>query len=325
MRQPFIDYVKVLAITLVLLYHCGFASWKPLMPFLSMSVPLFFLSSGYLRKEKVYTLKKTSIQILKIIFLIMFWGILSCIATYHAKGEDYTINSVLHDVVELRLGYCNHLWFLVTFAILLSTHYFIQNLCKQQLLCALLITFVCTFDFMKKYILLINPFGGWHSYALTYYLAGMLVPYLLLNNQKLTIKYLSFLSNNKCLMILFAIFYICQFAINQVTNTETFIARKLNVFIVGDIVFNAYHSFAVFAMTSIVFLLLRACISKRNCIIEFISTNVFAIYLLHKFAIRFIELYTDNNFIIFTFTCSVTLVITYIMSRSSTLKYLVKI
>lgn len=295
------------------------------MPLLSMCVPLFFISSGYLRTEKIYTLKRTLKQILKIIFLILFWGMLSCIATYIAKGEEYTLNSALYDVIGLRLGYCNHLWFLATFAILLFLHYYIQIFRKEQLLCALIITFVCTFDFTRKYIYLINPFGGWHSYALTYYLAGMLVPYLIRYNQQKISKYLRFVRSNKCLMILFAIFFICQLAINHVTNTETFIARKLNVNTVGDTVFNAYHSFAVFAMTSIVFLLLRNCISKRNRIIEFISSNVFSIYLIHEFAIKFVKLYTDNNFIIFAFAYSATLVITYIISKSRTLKYLVKI
>lgn len=327
MRQPFVDYVKTLAITLVLLYHSGFAKWTPMMPLLSMCVPLFFISSGYLRAGKVYTLKKTSIQIIKIIFLILFWGTLSCIATCITKGEDYTINSTLHDVVGLRLGYCNHLWFLATFAILLSTHYFIQNLRKQQLLCALGITFVCTFDFTKRYIFLINPFGGWHSYALTYYLAGMLIPYLCMCVQPQSGKYLKFIRSNKCLFLLLLLltFYICQFAINHITNTETFIARRLNVNVVRDTVFNAYHSFAVFAMTSIVFLLLRNCFSKRNSIIEFISNNVFTIYLLHGFALKFIKLHTGNSVAIFAFTYSVTLTVTYILSKIKISKYLLKI
>lgn len=326
MRQPFVDYVKVLAITLVLLYHCGFAFYTSLLvPCLSMCVPLFFISSGYLRAEKIYTLKKTSKQIIKIIFLILFWGMLSCIPAYLSAGGDYTINNAFHDIIGLRIGYCSHLWFLATFAILLSTHYFIQNLSKQQLLCALIITFVCTFDFTRKYVYLINPFLGWHSYALTYYLAGMLIPYLYSNNQPKISKYLGFVRNNKCLMMLFAAFYTCQLAINHVASTESLIARILNVNIVVDKVFNSYPSFAVFAMTSIVFLLLRNCISKRNRIIEFISSNVFSIYLIHGFAIQIANLYTYNIYIVFPFAYASTLVVTYIISKSSTLKFLVKI
>jgi len=325
MRQPFIDYIKFVAITLVLLYHSGFDSYTYIKPMLGMCVPLFFISSGYLRSGKQYTIQRTLTQIAKIWFLIFFWGAVTCVFTYWVKGEELSPGKLWLDVVGLRVGYCNHLWYLSTFAILLLIHYFMQNLSKSQLWWAMIFVFLFSFVFVMRSKAFNNPLTGWCSYSLGYYLAGMLIPLMLEEGTPTENKMNRFVQNKLWLIVLLVVCYICQLAINRVANTESLLAYLLNVSSTSDVVFRSYSSVAVFCMTGITFLLFKHMKPRCNAVIEFISTHVMSIYLLHLFAIKALQLYCDNALINFALCYPITLVTVYLVSKCKPLRFLVKI
>ena len=115
-RYVWLDWIKALAITLVVLFHSGAVTCKATAPLLAMGVPLFFVANGalVLRKERdiSYFIKK----VLKILFLIVFWGTLTSLSAMHFKGESLSVTKGIVHALNMHMEYGAHIfWFLGTF------------------------------------------------------------------------------------------------------------------------------------------------------------------------------------------------------------------
>ncbi len=76
-RYLYVDYIKTTAILLVIIYHCKIFNNDSFIAaaIMSICVPLFFAVNGFLMLKKERSIKDLTYKNLKILFLIVFWGI----------------------------------------------------------------------------------------------------------------------------------------------------------------------------------------------------------------------------------------------------------
>lgn len=114
-RLSYVDYIKALAILLVIMYHCHYFDSIPgFSVLLSMCCPLFFCVNGILLLNKPRTYDYYLPKMLKILVLTLFWGILSNLFSAFLYSDGYSIKTCITDLFYLKKGYCNHLWFMCT-------------------------------------------------------------------------------------------------------------------------------------------------------------------------------------------------------------------
>ncbi len=87
-RLLYLDYIKALAIFLVIVYHSNFVTNPLGLALLSMCVTLFFAVNGYVMLSKRRTLSYYINKNVKLLFLILFWGFLSDGLQYVLEGGD---------------------------------------------------------------------------------------------------------------------------------------------------------------------------------------------------------------------------------------------
>lgn len=85
-RLLYLDYIKALAIFLVIVYHSNFVTNPLGLTLLSMCVTLFFAVNGYVMLSKRRTLSYYINKNVKLLFLILFWGFLSDGLQYVLEG-----------------------------------------------------------------------------------------------------------------------------------------------------------------------------------------------------------------------------------------------
>lgn len=85
-RLLYLDYIKALAIFLVIVYHSNFVTNPLGLALLSMCVTLFFAVNGYVMLSKRRTLSYYINKNVKLLFLILFWGFLSDSLQYVLEG-----------------------------------------------------------------------------------------------------------------------------------------------------------------------------------------------------------------------------------------------
>ena len=317
-RLPFLDYIKFIAITLVLVYHSGASYWGDYArPIISMCVPLFFVASGFARANKIYDLKRTIANLVKIAALFVLWGVLSTLCTYLVKGDSLNIKDIIIDSISLRLGYDNHLWFLVTFGIISVFHLLLQKCSKSELVFVFSLVFICTIQGFERFVRPFNPLSGWHSYALAYYLAGMLI-----NRYSLVaIKQ----SGKVWALTIFILAYIWQCYYNSLWGADSFIAKLFRLNETDDVIFGGYKTIGVFCMVTSLFILLKSLKLKRNVFVEYVSLNVLGIYLLHEFVLKPLSLTTFVSPVKFIICYSLTLGLVFIFNKNQILKRLITI
>ena len=182
-----IDYIKVIAISLVVIGHCHYGRGNIyLSSIICMCVPLFFALNGSLLLAKERTYEYYIPKLFKILVLILFWGLASNWVASWVNGEHYTIKQSVFDLINLRLGYCNHLWFLFTLFILYLIYPLVQTLVEKKQTMWLSLVVICIFTLtsgVSRYIYQFNPLSGWHSYALAYALGGFAITKLNLRSK----------------------------------------------------------------------------------------------------------------------------------------------
>lgn len=272
-RIVFIDYLKALAIFLVIIYHSQAYEVMVMPAFLSMCVAIFFAVNGYLmlikRRSYDYLLRKN----LKIIFLIFFWGILrSAFQTYVLGGEMSPL-AVFSSFFAFKVGYGNYMWFLVALFILNLVnplfYTFVNNSSRRDkiIFCILLLGF--TSSFIRTASWKFNPLAHWYHYeSLFYYVMGYFV--------------ISYSSKIKwpwhyCGGVVLVFFLL------QVLQNFIFSRPSFNLFKVVDPVFFNYSSIWVMGETLALLLFFSKLRLQHNKIIEYIGSHTLGIYLLQDF------------------------------------------
>lgn len=315
-RLSYLDYIKTLAIVLVIVYHCDIHPDVVTSAVLSMCVTMFFCVNGFLmlnkHRDAKYLLKKSA----RLLFLILFWG---CIASYTGmiqNGEEFNFRVMLRHLFLLDVGYGNYLWFLITLVILNFfnpfVYYFLKHASRLEKIVAIAFIAVCTLNFFKLFTWQFSPFKGWQSYALLYYIGGGI---LLIDNQlsRLTVK----------TIIVILLTAICA---QSFLNLAVLNSTRISAWFAGpDIIFNQYGSIFVVISTLSTILLFRKFNLKSNRVISFIGKNTLGIYLLQDVVIKFLNAIGMNHYVMIAVCVAICVIIVYILDTNKFTRYFVKI
>ncbi len=111
-RNFSLDVLKTIAITLVIIYHCGLFHDYISAAILSMCVPIFFCINGSLMLRKEYSYLYLLRKNIKIFFLIVIWGLVYSYVGSLSLGEEVTeVMSLYRQIGHPLKG--DHLWFLM--------------------------------------------------------------------------------------------------------------------------------------------------------------------------------------------------------------------
>lgn len=249
-RQNYLDYLKTIAITLVTVYHCQtfegnlFAS-----SLLSMGVTLFFCVNGYLmlkkRHDSTYFLNKNK----KLLFLILFWGIIACIiGTWTRDHSVFVPKTMILHLYNIDVGYGNQMWFLFTLIILNFLNpllfHFLNNSQRNERIIFTLFIGLCSINFIQLIAWKFNPLRGWHGYALFYYIMGY---FCLAGNKDKVVS-------TKIIGTLFILSILLQSSLNYAMSHSEIL---MFWFRGGDFVFSQYSSLFVICSTILLVLFSR--------------------------------------------------------------------
>lgn len=272
-RIVFLDYLKAIAIFLVIIYHCKAYDRLFIPPLLSMCVAIFFVVNGYLmlvkRRPYQYLLQKN----IKIIFLVFFWGVLRSAFQTYVLGGDMTFSAIWAKFFALESGYGNYLWFLVALFILNLInpliYTFVHHSPKKEILIFCVLLFIFVANFINVLSWKFNPLANWyHSEAVFYYVLGYLV-----------IAYAGKIKYPwwKCGLV-FVAFYLMQLFLGFLLEMPAF-SRFWN----ADVVFVNYSSMWVMGETLALVVVFSKINLKENKFIAYIGRNTLGIYLIQDF------------------------------------------
>ena len=147
-RILYLDYIKAIAMTMVIVYHCNIIEFfTPLATITHMGVPLFIAVNGALlltkERQTTYFLRKA----FKILMIIAIWSVISTSSGMFYRGDEFSLIAIAKHIKGLDLYYCNYLWFMVA-------------LFSLQLLCPIIQRFLDSPDRIKyiAIITLVCPF-----------------------------------------------------------------------------------------------------------------------------------------------------------------------
>ena len=253
------------------MYHCHyFDNISGISVLLSMCCPLFFAVNGILLLSKPRTYDYFFPKMLKLLFLILFWGILSNLFSALLYSDEYSVKKCIADLFYLRKGYCNHLWFMCTLFILYTIYPLLSVVTRESKTLIIFGIAVCclTLYGISSFFSNINPLKGWHSYALAYALCACII--LKIDLKKIVSPLLIFLVSMGGGIIF-----------NHYTYGDS-IAYT-------DIIFMGYKSPFIFVGTLSLIKFISILKLKPSKLIEFISLNSLGIYLIHIFMTKFIQ------------------------------------
>lgn len=318
-RKIFLDVLKSLAIILVCIYHSEMmfvnvrASYAPndyhfyisyfLLALDSMAVPLFFIINGALLFNKPYDHAKHLNKIIKLVFIVLLWSLITAISFGIHKHASTDIWELLKSVSAI-----NHLWFLKAlvlvyllfpilkmvfdnpnqsaifyYAMALFFVFSFGDFALNQLVDVL--RFVSGQNFHNgehlKFFPNINPFGN-DFYAAFYLMLGGL------------------LSSNR----------FKKPSINTYTLIAAFVFSWLLLFGYGilkssligktyDTVFSCYYSLMTLTMASSIYLLCQRIPYQNPRLISIahrVGNNTLGIYLIHPILREFIDSQLDDKY-----------------------------
>lgn len=82
------------------------------MSVLSVCVPVFFFSNGFLLINKPLDLKKHLLKMLRLAVLAIIWAFIDSFAVMAITGEWVGPKTFLHNIWDMKIGWMHHLWFL---------------------------------------------------------------------------------------------------------------------------------------------------------------------------------------------------------------------
>ena len=228
-------------------------------------------------RDSIYLLKKNA----KMLFLIIFWGIIGCcIGTWSRENSVFIPTTFIHHLYNLDVGFGNHLWFLITLIILNFLNplffFFTNHSTKSEKIILISFTGLCTTNFLQIFAWQFNPFKGWHSFALFYYIMGY---FLLATNKDKNIS-------AKKYGFFFLVFIILQTCLNfSMLQSD----KLMKLFNGGDLVFQQYSSIFVICSTFALILLFKKVELPKNQLVTFVGSNTLGIYLIQDFVIKYLK------------------------------------
>jgi len=176
-NKIYLDRIRVIASIFVVTIHVSaqfindnlinFSAYKisEFYNFLAQTaVPLFIFISGaiYLNENKCVTYKKIFLSILRFIIMFFVWDFIYLFFDYLLiKNKPLSLLGLIH-ILETLTDYKYHLWYLLSYIILLALVPILKLICKKenksQVKYLLIIFLICTcsIDFLKHIVTLIN-------------------------------------------------------------------------------------------------------------------------------------------------------------------------
>lgn len=268
-RNFSLDVLKTIAITLVIIYHCGLFHDYISAAILSMCVPIFFCINGSLMLRKEYSYLYLLRKNIKIFFLIVIWGLVYSYVGSLSLGEEVTeVMSLYRQIGHPLKG--DHLWFLMVLFSLnifnpLIYSYIKPNRKQRAILLVSLFTVFTLNIIVFRIPFNLRPFSLWGSWALIYYMIGYLI-----------IDCKIVIGNKRISCFLFAVVSILQMLYNYLQKDAS------------NLVPDGYQSPFVILMVS--FLIMTICTDSINILqnrfISFIGKHTLGIYLFQGILIR---------------------------------------
>ena len=245
--------------TMVIVYHCQIVeSFTPVAMITQMGVPLFIAVNGalLLTKERPtpYFLKKS----FKILVIIAVWSVISTVSEMIYRGEGFDLLVMAKHIKGLDLYYCNYLWFMVAlFSLMLLCPLLQRFLDKPDRAWYIAgLTFVC--PFIGRYLGKFNPFAFYGNILVFYYFWG----YLVLFKNKLS-------RINGLYITLIVTLCVVAYSI---------CADSIEIF--TKLTGRSYYNIMIAVATLGLLELFRRANWKENKAVDYISRNIFGIYLL---------------------------------------------
>lgn len=181
-----LDALKALAAFFVVLYHVGMVDLgyregdyyyptltQVLWLFCGCGVPLFFMINGALTVSKRYDLKKTAIKVGRLLFVAVFWAIVT--KSVHSVAHNEPLS---FPVIFKSLRYY---WFLYSLAYFYVINYILERFpgwCRWACVAALLL-FPFLTNLVWDFVVLFNPdtVQPWWSHVGVYTLYGLVYLY----------------------------------------------------------------------------------------------------------------------------------------------------
>lgn len=272
-RIIYLDYLKALAIFLVIIYHSHAYDALVMPPVLSMCVAIFFAVNGYLMLVKKRTYKELLAKNMKIIFLVFFWGILRSAFQFLVLGGDLVPKAIFSNFLEFKVGYGNYLWFLVALFILNLinplVHAFVHHGSRSDKIVFCVLLFLFSASFIRTLSWKFNPLRNWYHYeSVFYYVAG----FFAINYSK-RVKW----PWHYCSLVVLG-FYLVQLIENCL-----FMHPSFTLFRVVDYVFFNFGSMWVMGETLALIVLFSKLKLRHNHFVEYVGSHTLGIYLLQDF------------------------------------------
>lgn len=297
-RIHYIDVLKGLAIYLICLYHFGKIQLVDsmnvinviLLTICSCAVPIFFMCSGAVLLNKDINFKLYIKKIIKLILLTGIWAILTTVILMLFRYKTINIIEVIKIVVEWRINWINHFWFLHAMLVVYLFYSILKIVIDKDIkyiyillgfiivtvfgnnflnICYSLFKYVTTGTLTGitsvNFINFLNIFSDKYLYVLAYFIVGGL-----LYRKRLYIKYTMSKYIVLIILLLTMIIYI-------VLNTYMLKITNYNY----DIVWNGYQNIFTLIL-SVGISTLAQTMRIKNCKwIVSIGTNTFGIFILH--------------------------------------------
>ena len=297
MRVLYYDYIRAIAIILVVLVHITAPSLLSEGAFLSrwqvclsantlarVGVPLFFMLSGalFLNKNKiidfVYIRKKIQRIVLAYFFFSFLYSFIWFVGKYHF---DFTYDSVIDDFLPRFLNGWFHLWFLQALFVLYLLTPVLRQIAIEKRICyyfALILFVVCSlFPFIGNFVEYESYFGELltnMAFLLPQYALYFLVGYLCSQLQYgFNAWYLGCLGGGLLIFV---------FIFDMIRSLQT-----------GQpvILWGGYLSPLIVVSSCMVFLFVRRNVETGRLsifykMVKILSTNAFGVYLIHVFFVE---------------------------------------
>ena len=158
-RYDYLDLLKFIAMLMVIslhtgLWHNNFVETKSIGSFIQYcirliceGVPIFVLINGFLLMNKEINFKKHLFKMLKILFLIIFWSMLSYILISLVNKNHITFSNIINNtlLLNIRNPYNGPLWFLQNLLMLYFIYPVINHLFQNNKKIYYYLFFVVTF------------------------------------------------------------------------------------------------------------------------------------------------------------------------------------
>ncbi len=313
-RYDFIDLLKVIAISFVLLYHAtnypynflesggGISYFRYfLRTILSTCVPLFFLANGFLLMNKKFDLKKHIIKSIRMVILTFVWGTINLLLLSVIENTPLSLGEFIDALWYWKQGWINHLWYMgaliciYVFFPLIKVAY---DKDKKIYFYFVVITAAFTFgNTMLNTIFSIisggqtslnwfntfNPFRGIYGYAFVYFCVGGCLPLIVkkIKEHRIKSNLIALISITVSMLLLFG----------------TGVILSCNSNSMWDVVWNGYDTIFTFVNVLAIFVLTTNYAGKNklvHSIILKISKNTLGIYFIHVIFVHWIRPYIVN-------------------------------